>query len=169
MHSRITSYTLPLERPSRKLDHISSRKRQLYTFVIDPINNIQNEHDLSEFKILLDELKKSVESGTIDIKNNSKTNEIISQILNIDLYGLIRNFKEMQYKKTLLQDEIKSMQIQMHKFKEGKTSFEKVSNEINAMKKRHEELNSKIKNTKNEIESLFFQYYKRKISINLNQ
>ena len=165
LRNRITSSTLPLERPSRKLDHISSRKRQLHTFITDPISNINSEQDMNEFRVLLEELKKSVQAGTIDVKNNARTSDIASEILKIDLYGMITDLKTLQTKKNTLQDEIKFLQNIMSKLKETKNSSKKTAEEMDLMKKRQEELNSKIKHTKSGAESLFLQYYKKRLSI----
>lgn len=163
--NRVSSFTMPLERAARKQDHISPKKKQLYTFMADPVRNIRDETDYNDFKALLADLDKSVDAGLIDIKNNSRTKEMISDLLNKDIYDEILSFRSLEKKKSDLEEAIRHLEIMLNKIKEDKNQSAKTFEDIASMKKESEDLRSKIGSTKSRIEALFLEYYNKKISI----
>lgn len=165
LHNKISSITNPLERPSRKLDHISTKKTELYQFVTDPISTLNNESDYREFILLVEELKKSVDSGVIDTKNNAKVAETISELLTTDLYSMVMTYKSHQKKESDLVAEIKSSRSILNKIKEDKYNSEKMIKDAELLKNRESEIATDIENAKKSISKLFSEYYKKEISI----
>ncbi len=78
---------LPLERISKKFDHLSVRKTTLSEFIADSTSRINNEGDYQEFKQLLSELRKSINEDKVEAKNNTRINESISELIDSNLYG----------------------------------------------------------------------------------
>lgn len=165
LHNKISAITVPLERPSRKLDHIATRKRQLYQFIADPINNLNDESDYKEFIVLVEELKKSVDSGVIDTKNNSKIAETISELLTTDLYSMIMTYKSHQKKESDLRAEIRVSRSILNKIKEDRYNSEKMIKDAELLKKRAIEIAKDTEIAKSTISKLFLEYYKKGISI----
>ncbi len=163
--NRISSIATQLERPARKFDHVSSRKRQLYEFIADPVNTIKNESDYREFASLLEELGKSVDSGLIDTKNSAKTRESISELLNMDIYDEIANFKILERKKSDLEGEIRHSEIMLSKLKEDKNNSERAVGNIESLKRSVVDIGIKRDQTKDKICALFMNYYNKRITI----
>ena len=78
---------LPLERISKKFDHLSVRKTTLSEFIADSTSRINNEGDYQKFKQLLSELRKSINEDKVEAKNNTRINESISELIDSNLYG----------------------------------------------------------------------------------
>lgn len=162
---RINYFTVSLERPSRKFDHISKRKRQLSSFLTDPTGNMKEESDYNEFLALLDELKKSLNSGNIDVKNNLKVEQVISELVSANLYSMANELRSMQGRRTDTQNEITFSKNIIYKLERDKESSKKAIQDKESMKKSAIEVESKIKYTKTTIEGLFLEYYKKRISL----
>jgi chromosome segregation ATPase len=162
---RINSITTPLERSSRKLDHGTARKRQLGPFMADPIRNISNESDYMEFISLVNELKKSIDSGTIDVKNNTRAGEIVYELLRTDIYSMIVHFRELEGRILLLNDEISSSQIALSRMRENRSRSEKAIHEVKNMKEKASDIDAALLKELKKVEELFLKYYNRAISI----
>lgn len=163
--NRINYITAPLERAARKLDHISPRKTQLHKFIEDPANSINNESDYNNFRMLLEDLKKSVDSGTIDAKNNTKTSEIISDLLKTDIYYMIVSFRALKKKKVDLEEQIRFSKRMLESIKESKSNSTKMIENIEIMKRKVSNTTIKINEIKNSIERLFLESYNKRISV----
>lgn len=165
LSANISKITLPLERPSRKLDHITVRKRLLYPMITDPMSNITNKEAYVEFVDLVKELKKNIEAGSIDIKNKESTLDIISETLNSDLYSMLVSFKALQQKHSDIEREIMIMEGALAETRKGKISLGKSKEEVRIMETKSVELSKSINPTKQEIEAMFMEYYRKQILI----
>jgi hypothetical protein len=167
-HVKITSLVTPLERPSRKFDHTSSRKRKLSSFIADPVNTITDESDYAEFKLLLGELKKYVDSGDMDIKNSPRINENISALLNGNIHETVLLLRKLQKDESALRVELAASQASLNKLKELKGTSKKRAEDAEYRKKRASELDLKIAESKRVAEKLILDYYNKRISIILD-
>lgn len=163
--NKITSVTMPLERPSRKLDHISPRKRPLLGFIEDPIGRIKNDSDYKEFTMLIEELRKSVDSGSIDAKNAAKTNEDISRLLNADIYAIMLQIDAMKGKRSGLEEIIRSLEISLERLRRDRGNSEKAVKDIESMKANMANLEAGVNIAKGQVEQLFMKHYNRKLLI----
>ncbi len=165
LQEKIAFLTMPLERASKKFDHISAKKRQLYSFISDPINTIDSESAYSEFKDMIKELKENINLGKIDVKNTAKVNEIASSLLTADIYSLIHSFKTAQSKKQEIENEVRALERRSDDIKNRKMNAENAVHSAETMEKEENELKTSIKSIKNDVEKLFLDSYNKRISI----
>jgi len=165
LSERISVLTIPLERPSKKLDHLSPRKKPLYYFIANPVKHISNETEYNEFVVLVNELKEAVDKRTIEIKNRAGTISLIYALLNSDLYNIINTFKLLQQKRSEVGDEIKSLEIIFEGIKKGKDTSNEIIRDMATTEERVKEITKLITSTKSTIETMFSSYYRKSISI----
>ncbi len=165
LHDRITSLTLPLERASKKLDHLSSGKAKLHVFVEKPINTINNESEYGEFRSLVQELNKKIHEGSIDLKNGDKVSEAVSMLLNSDIYSMINSFKAYQQKELEMSGEIDALERGQNEIRNERTASERHAQEMADMEARAKEIEKNKAAEKSAIEKLFLDHYGVLISI----
>jgi chromosome segregation ATPase len=163
--NRINSVTSRLERSARKFDHVSKRKRRLGDFITDPIGSIKSESDYADFKMLVEELRKSVDSDVVDVKNNERVRHSINELLDADIYSMIKHFDDVQNKKSELEHAVKSLDMMLYKLKDNVASSEREIGNIELMRNNAADLRTKIDSTRSRIESLFLEYYNKRLSI----
>lgn len=162
---RISLLTIPLERPSKKQDHLSLGKKQLHHFIADPINNISSETDYEDFIKMVKELKENVEKGKIDTKNNDGVLNCISVLLNSDIYNNIQSLRSLRQKRLEAEEGFKTTERVLDEIKKGKGAEQDVANEIGTMEKRIEDIRESISATKIEVETMFSNSYRKPIFI----
>ena len=162
---RMSQLTLPLERVSKKFDHLSVGKTMLSEFIADSTSKINSESDYQEFKQLLSELKKSINEGKIDAKNNSRVNESISALMDSGLYLEIRALRDLEGRRSELDRSIKMLRTELSYIGQRKSSHEKVMLEIHSLETGEKETMQRITDVKASIEKLFHEYYKKRIRI----
>ncbi len=162
---RVSQFILPLERVSKKFDHLSVRKPTLSEFIADPTSRINNESDYQEFTKLLSELKKSITEGKIEAKNNSRINESISELMDPNLYVEIGTLKDLEGRRVELDRSIKMLRTDLSYIQQSKSSHEKVMSEIHSLETGEKETMQRVKDVKASIEKLFLEYYKKRIRI----
>jgi hypothetical protein len=165
LHSRVGSLIVPLERVAKKFDHTSGRKRQLWTFLEDPMSNIKNENDYKEFRDLMTGLKKEVDSGSIESKNNLRINSAISDLMSTDLYSILSSLRSFDAKRLELENSVRLSSGALDRLKGSRGTHEKVATDIESLKRSAEEMTANIESTNRSIERLFFEYYDQKIKI----
>jgi len=165
LHSRINSLTIPLERASKKLDHLSVSKKQLRAFVENPINTINNESEYSEFRALVQELNEKIHAGSVDVKNSDKVSETASMLLRSDLYSMINSFKSGQQKELEIGREIDALERSLSEIKKGRTASERDAQDMASMEEKARELEKNRENEKSTIETLFLDHYGVLVSI----
>jgi len=161
----ISVLTIPLERPSKKLDHLSPRKKPLYYFIANPVKHISSETEYNEFVVLVKELKEAIDKETIDTKNKAGTTGLISTLLNSGLYNIINSLKLLQHKRSEVEDEIKSLEIIFEGIKKGKDTSEKTIQDMAVMEEKAKEIIKSTTSIKSMIEAMFSSYYRKSISI----
>jgi hypothetical protein len=157
--------TLPLERSSKKLDHSSDRRKQLYPFIADPIGSIRDENDHKAFIALVNELKEAVEKGTVDTKNKEETLSLINKLLDSDTYGYISAFRSLQLRRSGIESEIRSLEGALGDIKSSRTDSGRVAQEIESISNRIKDTSASVALTKKSIEAMFLDYYRRPIVI----
>ncbi len=161
----ISMLTVPLERPSRKFDHLSVRKKPLYPMIINPISNIADKTEYEEFIDLVGDMMKKIEDGSIDIKNKEGTLRVISELLNSDLFSMCSSFKSLRQKRFEMESGIRVIEGALSDMKKGKRSAESAVNEIKDLEEKKSEISKSIKPTKEAIEAMFLGYYKKQVSV----
>ena len=162
---RISQLILPLERASKKFDHLSVRKTTLSEFIADPTSRINSESDYQEFRQLLSELKKSINEGKVEAKNNSRINESISELLDSNLYAEIGELRALKGRRSELDRSIRTLRTDLSYIQQSKSSHNKVISEIRSLESGEKETMQRIKDVKESIEKLFSEYYKKRIRI----
>jgi uncharacterized coiled-coil protein SlyX len=162
---RVSQLILPLERVSKKFDHLSVRKPTLSEFIADPTSRISSESDYQEFTKLLSELKKSIAEGKIEAKNNSRINESISELMDYNLYVEIGTLRDLEGRRAELDRSIRMLRTDLSYIKQSKSSHEKVMSEIHSLETGKKETMQRVKDVKASIEKLFLEYYKKRIRI----
>ncbi len=155
----------PLGRASKKFDHSTTRRRPLSPFVENPMEHMRSEADYQEFRALIAELKKSIESGAIDVKNADEVNRKIEEILSSDIYYEVNSVRSMKGKKLEIGDEIRVLETIVNRMGDAKKSKDMRAMEINGMENNVVSINAALGAEKNNIEKQFLQYYGRSVSI----
>jgi predicted nuclease with TOPRIM domain len=165
LHNKINSMVLPLERASKKLDHLSASKSKLHVFVEDPVKTINNESEYGEFKTLLRELNEKIRAGSIDLRNGDKMSETVSMLLGSDLYSMIASLRSIQQKESDIKGEIGALEGDLNEIKTERTSSERHAQKMADMKGRMAEIERGEAAEKGVIEKLFSDNYGVLISI----
>jgi cob(I)alamin adenosyltransferase len=165
LHSRIGLLTAPLERPSRKFDHLSARKRQLHQFVDDPIGMMAGEAEYAEFRTLVLKLIDAVTSGAIEVKNREETVRTATAVLGADILSMIESFRSMQRRRSDLEGEIRGLERTLNTLNEGRTASESAAHRLESLKREAAELEKARDAERRAIEKLFSESYGKSISI----
>ncbi|MCL5427578.1 MAG: hypothetical protein M1321_00120 [Candidatus Marsarchaeota archaeon] len=165
LSSGISLVTTPLERPSRKHDHLSVRKRQLQHMLADPVESIRTDSDYAEFTDMIKEMRASIEKNAIDIKNRESALNVIDKLLGSNLLDTITSLRLLRQKRTDMEREIRALEGALSELRRGKRSHEDTRREMDKMIERAAEADKSVEPAKQELESMFLEYYKRRISI----
>ena len=167
MQQKIMHLVAPLERPSKKFDHIVQRKRGLNSFISSPIINLNSEADHSALINLLNEMKEKLDSGDIEEKNPERIKESIAELADSNIYAMVVKYKDLLQKVSFIRDEAQSLGAELAKLNEAKNSSRKASESKESMRRRATEIAANAASTKNEVERLFLEYYDKRISITM--
>ncbi len=165
LRNRIDLLAAPLERPARKFDHLSARKRQLHAFIEDPMGTLSGEAEYAEFKTLVQQLVEAVNSGAIDIKNREDTLRAASTLLSSDIRSLIASFRSVRQRRSDLEGEVRSLERTLNSLKEGKTASESAAHRVETLEKRIAETAKAREAERAAVEKLFLDDYRRVVSI----
>lgn len=165
IRDRITQLTLPLERASKKFDHVSGAKRSLSKFVSDPAGTITSDLEYAAFTAMAKNMQRSISSGEIALKSAEETNERINELLNSDLYGIITELRAAAAVELELERECKSLDSELAGLRGASESMARSREELEAMARRGEALESSISEGKRAIEGLFLRRYSMRIRI----
>jgi hypothetical protein len=166
--SRIHSLTLPLERASKKLDHLSASKAKLHSFVEDPISAISNETEYGEFRALVKALDEKMRAGDIDLKNSDRVGEAVSTLMNSDIYSMICSFRSCQRKESGISGEIDALERGLNEIKRERADSERHAQEVARVDERAHEIEKSMHAEKSAIEKLFLDHYGVLISVTLS-
>ncbi|MDE1860994.1 MAG: hypothetical protein KGH72_04755 [Candidatus Micrarchaeota archaeon] len=162
---RIDALAAPLERPARKFDHGSARKRQLHVLLEDPYGSIKDESDYQEFVSLAQELKSSLDAGRIDVKNQEDTGNAVAALLNSNVFSMLASVRSLEARRYAMNDEIKLLERALEDIMQSRLSSERSLKEVEDLQKRAGGVVSAKELRKSSIEKLFQSYYGRRISI----
>ncbi len=165
LSNRIGLLTAPLERAARKLDHLTIRKKPLYDYITDPIGRIRNDDEYKDFTDLVLELRKNVESGTIDAKNKQELQNSISALLNSEIHHMINSLKALEHKKADILAEERELQRVMEGIEFGRESKAKSHHQMEKMEKDILEISKSRESLKSGIEKGFYDNYAKHVSI----
>lgn len=167
LSDRISLLTAPLERPAKKLDHLTMRKKSLHEFISDPINRISGEGEYADFTELVRELKKNVDTGAIDAKNKQELYNSISVLLNSDLLFMINSLKALEHRKLDMNAEGREFERILEDLRSGRESVAKSLHQIEKMETDVSEITKSRDTLRAEIEKAFAANYGKRISIAL--
>ncbi len=167
LENTISLLTAPLERPSKKLDHLTLRKKPLHRFIEDPIGAIRDEAEYRDFTDLVQELKKNVDSGSIDSKNRQELSNSISALLNCDIYYMISSLKSLERKKLDIMSEERELERILEELDAGRENASKSRHQIERMENDLKAISDSRESLKLEIEGEFRAAYSRPVSIML--
>lgn len=167
LYNKINLLATPLERVAKKLDHLSASKKQLHMFIEDPIGRISNEAEYNEFRALVQELNKAVETGAVDAKNRAEVSRGASELLNSDIYSMINSFRSIQQRRLEATNEVRSLETALDSIREERAASERRVKEIETLEGRAGEIKKARDDAKSAVERLFSDYYAKPISIAL--
>jgi hypothetical protein len=162
---KINLLTAPLARPSRKLDHMTVRRRSLNAFVEDPLGAIKSEKDYAEFIDLLKELKKNVESGSIDSKNRDELLGNIAVLMESDIYQMLISLKDIELKKSGINLEKRELERIIERISAARSDVEQSGFQLKKMESDYVRIAASISSLKSGIEKSFADGYGMRISI----
>ena len=169
LHQRIMHLTAPLERPSKKYDHIEQKKKGLNLFIKDPIGSLNSESDYGILMSLINEMADKFESGGIETKDADKVRESVAELANADIYGMVGEYRLLQQKALAIHNEIKSLESSHARFREAMSNSKRASESKESMRRRAAEIGAKLETAKAEVECMFLAYYGKRISIVIGQ
>jgi chromosome segregation ATPase len=169
LHQKITHLTGPLERPSKKFDHIVQRKGGLNAFIKEPVESLGSESDYSSFKVLINEMAEQLDAGSIETKNAARLKESIAELLDADIYGMVSRYRLLVHKTSDLREAVSALEGRLARLREAKNSSRRASESKESMKRRATEAAARMDGVKAEVERLFLEYYNRRISIMIGQ
>lgn len=167
LSNRIKEVVLPLEKASKKFDHMASGKKRLHIFIAEPLASIRNDADYRELRELLLELNAALDSGVIDIKNVSEAKDAVLSILGSDINSMINTLRSLRDGRESLEKEVKVLKRLVEEMEVGRSSMVKSLREVGAIERNVKEIEKSRESAKNRVEKLFIEYYKKKIIISL--
>lgn len=167
LSERISILTVPLERPSRKQDHLSLKRIHLSDFIMDPVNKIKNQEAYSEFITLLNEMKENIENGKIDAKNKEGTLSSISSLIDFDIYTAITSLNSLREKRSGILEEVRTLEKVINDIRKGKEGVDKSMKDIASIKEREKAAEKSVVLIKASIEKMFSDYYRKPILVSL--
>ena len=151
----------PLHRLSKKFDHLSGKN--LHIIIEDP-STMKNERDYAEFIKLLNELKGYIEGSKIEGSGHE-----VERLLK---YDMLSDLKELHALESALAEERRRerrIADEISEKREKARRIEEIAMEEEERKQRISHLNEQIAKKKEYIESLFLQYYGKRIKIRIRQ
>ncbi|MEM3296394.1 MAG: hypothetical protein QW696_00650 [Candidatus Micrarchaeaceae archaeon] len=163
----INSMLAPLERAARKYDHGSASKFKLADAIKNPLDAIHDSESYSRFVAAL----KDMQSKIAAIEPNPKELDLIQQqlgmVLSSNILDSIYEISEFEGKENALLGELndaKALLADIDRIRKGK---EDIENAIKANEEKQAAILAKISSTKENIEKLFYVYYKKKVRIRI--
>ncbi|MCL5404638.1 MAG: hypothetical protein M1125_02245 [Candidatus Marsarchaeota archaeon] len=156
---------LPIERVSRKYDHSIPSKEGIGQYIADPVSKLASELSYSNFVSLLNDMRKKIEQGSIEIKNKEDVLSQISLILNTNLSDMAYQAMKLESEKAELSEQLKSYDIELHKVHAQKSSTDSLIRERETAAKRLSYTKAEAEQRKLTIERLAYDLYKVRLKI----
>jgi len=164
---RIGMLTAPLEKASRKFDHLSGKKAKLGAFLDDPVSMIRSEEDYRSFMALLKELGAAVETGSVDVKNKPEIRDALSRLVNSDIYYDIESLDSARKRIRELESEWRELDRVSGSIKAGREGREQAARQIESMNQEIGRIMETQERLKASIEKRFLASYSKHISIRI--
>lgn len=167
LYNRIRGLVAPLERASKKYDHISARKKQLYAFVNDPVGNIADEAGYAEFREMVKELKTNIDSGKIDVKNAGSVSVAADYLLDSDVHLMVKSYIDMENAKPELYREMDAAETELGYARSSKAEAERAAHNADKLRTDINETRRAVEDAKKVAENLFSEYYGKSVSVEI--
>ena len=162
---KINSLTAPLERASKKFDHMTLGRKPLSRFLLDPINTLSSESEYAEFKSLMADFSKALMSGSIDLKNAEYVAAAASELEESGIYESIEMLKSLKSKKSETESEIRSLENEIGLISSAKRKVTDAAQEADALKSKSVSVSKSMNELKGQIEAAFEANYGKRIRI----
>ncbi len=163
----VKSLIAPLERAARKYDHGSGEKSTLSHFITDPIKNIKNEIDYSEFVAKLKKLMDSVAGSSLALKNSENISEAISAVLDANVYDDIAFINSEMKRADEIKDEISEYDYELQNMLKSYKTLTDSKDMLASANERISNITADTLSSKSTIESMFLKYYSIQVAIDL--
>ena len=164
IRNRIGRLTAPLERASKKFDHLSA-KRRLNAFIEDPMGAITGEAKYAEFREQAQQLIDAIGAGEIEVKNGEEVSRAAAALLGTDVNLMIFSFRTMQHECAMLEGEVRGLERTIGSLKESKTASESAAQRLESLKAKAAGIERDREAAKRIVEGFFLDNYGRRISV----
>ena len=161
----ISLLTTPLERASRKHDHLSMSKVGLSAIISDPIGRIGSIEDYEAFVGAVKEMAGNVSKGSIETKNSEGLMRSVDALLESDLYGKIEALRKLQFRKAVIAEETRVLERTLADLGKGRKGMEKANTDAAEMERRKDTVSAEIESSRRRIEEMFGRYYHMRIRV----
>jgi hypothetical protein len=165
LRNRIGALTAPLDRASKKFDHLHQSRRPLNAFIGDPIGRITSDLHYAEFRAQLERLIEAVRSGAIEVKNREEAADAAAALLSTDLKLMLSSYKSLEHDTSILEGEVRAAERAVGSLKESRSASESAAHRLEVLRARVADLEVEREAEKRVVEGLFADNYKRPISI----
>ena len=111
------------------------------------------------------ELRSSVDSGAIKLKNSGQISESIGELMRFDMNAAILSLRAMETKKLEVEGKINSSKTVLEREREKESAMEKIISDAEYAKGRKEEVISALNKTKTSIEQAIRRDYGRLVVV----
>ncbi len=167
LYEKIRELVAPLERASKKFDHISAGKKRLYRFMSDPVASIGDQTEYAEFREMLKRLRERIGSENIDVKNKDAALSAADYLIESDLYSMIETYRELEGSRSGLDAEVVHLETELKYVRSSKESAEKAARDASVLQAGIGETKRSMDTAKAALERLFAAYYGRSVSVSL--
>ncbi len=155
----------PLERAARKFDHASGRKERLSDFIAEPEARMADRAGYEEFRRLLSEMEKALESGSVEIENSPKLKEALAMLMGSNLHGTISALRDLDVKRLELEGGIRRSRAALARLRDSRDSEKRTAAALESAMTHSKDAAEMLDSTKRSVERLFLEYYDQKIKI----
>ncbi len=161
---RIAWMLQPLERASRKYDHLSLEKRKLAEFISIP-QSLESQEEYSIFAGLAKGLAAGIKSGSIEVKNADETIASVGFVLSGDLKREIERARSSREEKASLEAQASALRQEHLKMLDKGSRAERLATERKSASEDAERLRTEEKNLCEELEWLLKKHYGKTVKL----
>lgn len=165
--SALVHLLLPLERASRKHDHMSASKRKLTEYIKDPPGLIRTADDITIIHRHLSEIADEIRTGKIDAKNSAGLVSQIDAIRGSDLLALAESSRKAAIELKNSEAEVSELRIQLLALEKRKMDVQRAAAEKAGTEQEIGLKSARLSAEKKETEQLFLSYYRKQVEIML--
>ncbi|MGC8479666.1 MAG: hypothetical protein ACP5M9_03290 [Candidatus Micrarchaeia archaeon] len=165
LNVHLSGNLLPIDRAARKMDYSYLGSKSLVSYLENPLENFKEDKDYSEFEKLLDDLIGLLQKDAIKIKDSSNVIVQISKLKSLDLKSKVTELKDLNERKQFLLNEIQNNERELNEKMSKAKILEQKKSDLIQIKDRIEQIKKSEQSLRENISSLFLNYYKRKIKV----